>query len=115
LIYIGQTGGKGQKLLSRLKQHRRDQLADRWDKFSWFGTRQVLNNGHLKADKDSTHTTHGEALNHMEAILISVGEPPLNRQGGKWGKEVEQYIQVRDERLGPSVQKMVEEIWKKLK
>ncbi len=48
----------------------------------------------------------------MEAILISVGEPKLNRQGGKWGKETVQYLQQRDERLGPSIQKMIEDIWK---
>ncbi|MEP6647532.1 MAG: GIY-YIG nuclease family protein [Saprospiraceae bacterium] len=112
LIYIGQTGRGNQKLFTRLRSHRRHALAGRWNRFSWFGTRRVLGNGNLAAEKIKSPSTHEEALNHMEAILISVGEPPLNRQGGAWGKDVVQYRQRRDERLGPSLQKMIEELWK---
>lgn len=112
LIYIGQTGGKDQKLLARLKQHLRDDLSGRWNMFSWFGTRVVLESGKLKAERAGAHPTHRLILNHLEAILIHVGEPSLNRQGGKWGKGVDQYLQCRDERLGPSVPEMIEAIWK---
>lgn len=113
LIYIGQTGAKDQKLLFRLKQHRRDDMAGRWNMFSWFGTRAVLESGALKAERQGAHPTHQQVLDHLEAILIHVGEPALNRQGGKWGDGVEQYLQYRDERLGPSVPDMIEAIWKK--
>jgi hypothetical protein len=99
LVYLGQTGGKGQKLMSRLNQHRKDSLSGRWNMFSWFGTRAVLESGKLKAEKGGAHSTHQAVLNHMEAVLISVAEPRLNRQGGKWGKGVEKYLQVPDERL----------------
>lgn len=40
MIYVGQTGSGKRKLFSRLKAHRRDSLADRWDRFSWFGLRR---------------------------------------------------------------------------
>jgi hypothetical protein len=112
LIYVGQTGGKGQKLMARLNQHRKRDLAGRWNMFSWFGTRAVLETGKLKAEKAGASSTHQLALNHLEAILIHVAEPSLNRQGGKWGDNVEQYVQQRDDRLGPSVPEMVEAIWK---
>lgn len=42
VVYVGQSGLENQKLLKRLKQHRVDDLADRWDRFSWFGIRRVL-------------------------------------------------------------------------
>jgi hypothetical protein len=99
LIYIGQTGGKGQKLMSRLVQHRRHDLAGRWNMFSWFGTRAVLGTQELKAEKKGASTTHQLALNHLEAVLIHVAEPRLNRQGGKWGKGVKKYLQRKDSRL----------------
>lgn len=99
LVYVGQTGGKGQKLMARLLQHRKDDLAGRWNMFSWFGTRAVLESDKLKAEKQGASTTHPHALNHLEAVLIHVAEPRLNRQGGKWGKGVEKYLQKKDERL----------------
>ena len=37
LVYVGQAGAGNQFLFSRLKHHRRDALADRWTRFSWFG------------------------------------------------------------------------------
>lgn len=113
LIYVGQTGGKGQKLMARLSQHRKKDLAGRWNMFSWFGTRSVLDTGALKAEKVNASSTHQATLNHLEAILIYVAEPALNRQGGKWGAGVEQYLQFRDERLGLSVPEMVKDIWGK--
>src|SRR5262249_17217998 len=114
LVYIGQTGGKGQRLLFRLNQHRKDDLAGRWYMLSWFGTRKVLKTGNLKAVRAAAHPSHQNVLDHLEAILIHVGEPALNRQGGKWGQSVVQYLQLRDTRLGPSVSEMVEEIWDEL-
>lgn len=112
LIYVGQTGGQHQKLMARINQQLKRSLPGRWNMFSWFGTRSVLDSGKLKAEKVGATSTHQIALNHLEAILIQVAEPSLNRQGGKWGAGVEQYIQVRDSRLGPSVPEMIEAVWK---
>jgi hypothetical protein len=99
LVYIGQTAGTGKQLLGRLKDHLTDDLAGRWDSFSWFGTRQVIADGKkLKAPRAGASASYETALNHLEAILIHVAEPPLNRQGGRWGK-ADQYLQVRDPRV----------------
>ncbi len=99
LVYVGQTAGTGKQMLGRLKDHLYDDLAGRWNMFSWFGTREVIAGGKkLKAPKARASTSFDTALNHLEAILIHVAEPPLNRQGGKWGS-ASQYLQYRDSRL----------------
>lgn len=112
MVYVGQAGAGNQKLFDRLKQHRRDALAGRWNQFSWFGVRWVKQNGELSAEADGAHSTHGQVLNHIEAILIHAAEPKHNRQGGRFGAEVIQYLQERDEeRLGLSMEEMIREIW----
>ena len=114
LIYIGQTGSGSQKLLARLNQHRQHELAGRWNMFSWFGTRAVNQGGDLKAEKLGAKSSHQIVLNHLEAILIHVAEPALNRQGGKWGAKVEQYVQYRDEdRLGRPTNELIKEIFER--
>ena len=99
-IYVGQN--HGQSLIRRLIQHRDDDLADRWNRFSWFGTRRVNMNRSLSKLTDAAHSKTRSVLNHIEAILIHTFEPALNRQGGKFGNSSHQYVQVRDERLGLS-------------
>lgn len=115
IVYIGQAGANDQqRLFNRLKQHKSDDLADRWSRFSWFGIRWVKNNGELAVEADSAHTTFGAVLNHVEAILISAAEPPHNRQGGRFGEKVHQYLQHRDDdELGPDMAQMVTEIWER--
>ena len=112
IVYVGQTGSGDQKLLRRLRDHRRDHLAGRWNQYSWFGTRSVNLNGSLKAEQDGLSTSVPLALDHMEAILIAASEPPLNRQGGSFGAECDQYLQVRDEDvLGPDTDEMIHDIY----
>src|SRR3954471_20880699 len=41
LVYVGQAGAGNDFLFSRLRRHRKDALADRWTRFSWFGIRWV--------------------------------------------------------------------------
>jgi hypothetical protein len=54
-------------------------------------------------------------LNQVEVILISSTEPPLNLQGGRFGKDVKHYLQYRDaDALGPDGEVMIREIWKSL-
>jgi hypothetical protein len=117
LVYVGQAGGKNnQRMFERLRQHREDAVAERWSRFSWFGVRQVLATGALKAEKDVAHPNIGDVLNHIEAILIAAAEPIHNRQGGRFGEKVEQYLQYRDEdNLGPDMEDMVKDIWEKAK
>jgi hypothetical protein len=112
LVYIGQAGAGNQYLFSRLKHHKKDALADRWTRFSWFGIRWVRKNGRLALGASQRFVKSGDILNHIEAILISAAEPPHNRQGGRFGEEVEQYLQYRDEEaLGPDTESMVKELW----
>lgn len=117
IVYVGQTGaGKANYLFNRLKQHLKDDLAGRWTQFSWFGLRSVrTTTNDLGALNNSEHPTRTDVLNQIEAILIHVSEPPLNRQGGKWKKDSLQYLQYRDEEhLGKKEEKMIKEIYQKL-
>ena len=50
LVYVGQAGiGDTSSIGNRLKKHTTDDLADRWDMFSWFGLRKVKQNQALGA------------------------------------------------------------------
>lgn len=115
VVYVGQTGGGNQKMLHRLKQHKGDDLAERWDRFSWFGLRRALQSGELSNVNQAAHPSLDTALNHMEAILIHAAEPPMNRQSGRFGDAVTRYLQVRDDRLGPTAEEMVREVWERAK
>lgn len=116
LVYVGQAGaGEGQRLFRRLGNHRFDQLADRWERFSWFGVRAVNTNGNLRAEAQAAHPAISDVLNHIEAILIVAAEPRHNRQGGRFGDGVRQYIQYRDaDALGPDQLRMIREIWERV-
>jgi hypothetical protein len=113
LVYVGQAGANdNQRMLDRLRNHRRDALADRRMRFSWFGVNRVLETGELAADAAAAHPAISDVLNHIEAILITAAEPAHNRQGGRFGDGVEQYLQHRDEEhLGPTVDEMIRGLW----
>ena len=102
LVYVGQAGaGKRRALGDRLKDHTRDELAGRWDLFSWFGVRSVNKNGKLQAAPlPKRYATGQEVLNVLETICIEVAEPALNwRRGHVRG--IQRYLQHRDaEKLG---------------
>jgi len=115
MVYVGQAGGGNQKLFARIKQHKRDALAGRWNQFSWFGIRKVNQNGKLAAESDGKHSTHTEVLNHIEAILIHAAEPTQNRQGGRFGEDVIQYLQRRDQKSDPTVEEMIKEMYREFK
>ena len=116
LVYVGQAGAnQNQRLFSRLKQHQNDALANRWTRFSWFGIRRVLKSGQLSTEVIRASVKPTVILDQIEAILISSTEPPLNRQGGRFGKDVKRYLQYREmDELGPDTDTMVREMWKKL-
>jgi hypothetical protein len=88
--------GQSKVIFKRLKQHRRDHLRNRWSLFSWFGFFKVGVNNELLV-KDRTKElkkilTLEDSLNELEAILIQVLEPRLNRRGPNWIK-AEEYLQ----------------------
>ncbi len=115
MVYVGQAGSGDQRLFGRLKQHKRDALAGRWNQFSWFGTRRVLGDGNLSVEVERKQSTTEEILNHIEAILIHASEPKHNRQGGRFGENVGQYLQTRSEFLGPTTDEMIHELWRNSK
>jgi hypothetical protein len=93
LVYVGQTGAGADRLFKRLKTHRGDHLAERWDRFSWFGTQWVTLQHKLSTDTAAVHESITVVLNILEAVSIAISEPRLNLQRGRWG-EVRQYYQV---------------------
>lgn len=114
LVYVGQAGGKNdQRLFGRLKRHREDFVSARWTRFSWFGVRPVTpKSDRLRAEKSAAHPDVGDVLNHIEAILIAAAEPVHNRQGGRFGESVDQYLQFRDDaNLGPEIPDMIRDLW----
>lgn len=94
IIYVGQAGRGSQNLFPRLKQHRKDHLAERWSRFCWFGIVPVTEDWELDDEDEIEFDTDLPAvLNHIEAILIATAEPPLNLQRGRFGSDVEKYLQ----------------------
>lgn len=121
LVYIGQVRSAKEGFGKRLKRHAdADELAGRWDAFSWFGVRY-----HKKsAKKDEDHLSKPDAskpsdveelLNILEGVAIEIAEPPLNSQGGRFTKRVKVYLQQRDEEnLGKTTTAVVEDLTAKL-
>lgn len=114
MMYVGQAGSGNRFLFKRLRSHRRDALAGRWDTFSWFGLRRVLRSGRLSNVNRRARSPLSATLNHMEAVLIATAEPTLNRQGGRFGGSARRYLQVRDERLGLTDQQMIRQVWEQI-
>jgi hypothetical protein len=98
-------------MLKRLRHHLNDDLANRWERFSWFGTRWVTKEGQLSQPAGSAHPTADVVLDQLEAILITTLEPESNRQGGKW-KGAARYKQLRDPRLGLTDREMLKSLLK---
>lgn len=74
VIYAGQTTA----LFERLKDHRRNRFALRWDRFSWFGLREVRDDGSLspvQANYDSE-----SVVDALEGVLMETFEPYQNRR-----------------------------------
>ena len=112
LVYIGQAGTGQNRLFSRLKQHRADHLAERWSRFSWFGIREVKDDRKPVKSKKKHSLLLNNMLNHIEGILIAIAEPPHNRQGGRFGDDVSQYLQYLDhDNIYPDPRDMIKELY----
>lgn len=107
-IYVGQAN---KSLYSRLKLHHlHDDLAGRWDRFSWFGFRSVIGGNKPKLSKPDVNfsISTNQLLDHLEAMMIHAFEPALNGQEGRFGQSVIRYKQIRDDRLGPEDRQLIE-------
>ncbi len=99
LLYIGEAGlATKSTLFTRLKSHRRDHLAGRWDKFSWYGRKSCDGECDTKL-----------ALHQLEAIAISIINPGFNRQSGTFGKAM-QVFQVSHEKAEGDLDTKIERI-----
>lgn len=82
-VYVGMTTAEENGLSQRLRHHhRRADWSSKWERFSWFGVRQVdedgsMVNGPASATKDTVVTI-------METLLIEVLGPALNRNLGDY-------------------------------
>ena len=113
LIYVGQAGlGDKSYIGGRLRGHTKDNLAGRWDMFSWFGLRKVRENRKLGAKLQKAHSTWKELADVLEGILIEVAEPPQNSQKGRFGAGVHRYIQAPYEASDESLQLAIRRIGK---
>lgn len=92
VVYVGRS--TDQSIGNRLKEHNRNRLSGRWDRFSWFGILPVKEDGTL-GNADPKLFTANRLVEMMEALLIEALEPPLNRKRGDNFEQFE-YLQVRD-------------------
>jgi hypothetical protein len=85
-VYVGQAGAGQHDLFHRLRNHRDDDLWNRWQRFSWFGFLQAGNNRRLVHKTKAAIGTvdFPAALNQVEAVIMALFEPVKNRQGPRW-------------------------------
>lgn len=97
VVYVGQAGAGSNTLYTRLKNHLTDHLADRWDRFSWFGIRNVNKDGSLSKQQGELNRIlkADDILDLIEGLMMNILEPPLNKQGPRW-KGVNQYYQHKE-------------------
>jgi len=93
-VYVGQCTEK--RLAQRLFEHTLDRLRSRWSRFSWFGTLGVSESGDLF--KPNTNWNMETLVGAIEAILIEVLEPPLNRRRGD-NMQAGEYLQHEDPKI----------------
>ena len=92
VIYVGQAIDS--PIVKRLKDHTRDRLSGRWNRFSWFGLDGINPDGTVSKAEDAPTIKLGDLANALEGIMIEGLEPRQNRkQGDQFGDE---YLQAVD-------------------
>ena len=79
VVYVGRTE---RSLFERLHYHARDRKAPRWDRFSWFGFRDVNNDAELEDPRAEFDLA--QLISVLESVLIETLEPPVNGQRGEF-------------------------------
>ncbi|MBK8352697.1 MAG: hypothetical protein IPL21_13830 [Saprospirales bacterium] len=80
-LYVGQSFDR--PISVRLKEHKSDRLAGRWQKFSWFGLYRIDDRGNIIESLNEQEPLHYRILiDTFEAILIESMEPRQNRKRG---------------------------------
>ena len=82
VIYVGRTTDS---LRGRLDNHNKDKKAPRWNRFSWFGFRNVISDddGNKLEDLPSEIDTQ-HLVTILESVLIEALEPPVNGRRGDY-------------------------------
>ena len=93
-VYAGRISEP--RLAKRLREHARDRLSGRWDRFSWFGLRAVSDEARLQS-LPPTYSAQSVVAG-MEALLIECMEPALNRRQGDAIGDLE-FLQADDPKL----------------
>jgi len=97
LYYIGVSG---RQLGKRIHDHLSDDHAGEWDRFSWFGFREVTDErdarGLLTLGKAQTTSPIrlSKARGDIEAILFRAFAGPGNRRRPSFGAKLEQWEQI---------------------
>ena len=79
-MYVGRTDKKN--LFGRLEDHNdSDRRRARWDQFSWFGFREISENGTLSNENVDFSTSI--LITVLESVMIEAFIPPLNDRGGE--------------------------------
>jgi hypothetical protein len=97
VVYIGQAGSGDRRLFLRLRDHTNSNLRDRWTHFSWFGLRDVNSTNRELSEHQKPESrcagTNAIALHEIEAILLQLFEPRLNKRGPNWGNDTAEFYQ----------------------
>ena len=88
VVYVGRSVDR--PMGKRLYEHTIDRLGSRWNRFSWFGLRNVTDEGKLV--ETPIKVTLPSLIATLEALLIESLEPPQNRKRGD-DFSVMEYIQ----------------------
>ncbi len=95
-MYVGRTKAESNALLTRLLDHHSgDRRGARWNQFSWFGFRPVVDN--VVEGDPKTQITIGLLIDVLESVMIEAFIPPLNDKGGDLLGTL--YMQVEDPEL----------------
>ncbi len=89
-VYVGQA--IKQPLGIRLKDHTKDRLNGRWNRFSWFGFFPVKDDSSLETNISQHHITLKNLGDILEAVLIESIVPRQNRKQGNFFNGLE-YLQ----------------------
>lgn len=104
------VGSATMSIGERLRTHRRDHMQERWNRFSWYGIRQINQDGKLrKVSSAIPRQDKNEFIILLEAIAIFIADPPLNKISGAIYQPIE-CVQRRDAEPLPSERKLLAEI-----
>lgn len=90
VVYVGQAT----HLVDRLSKHIKEPMRTRWDSFSWFSIIEIKEDDeNLNHKTGKKSTSNKSLLDTLEALLIEVIGPELNKQAGN-GFAYKEYEQI---------------------